>query len=106
MAMNSGSDDNSFLSQYRDSNSVLHVLPDTTGHDIESLGLDGEETNMDLITYTNYGTSSSTCTSILNEFTMENIVIAQDTMKTFSIGKIYDTFDDLLGTYSQRICSL
>ena len=74
----------------------MHVLPDTTTHDIDSLGLGGDEANIDLITGPNHGTSSSTRTSILNEFTEESMVIAQDTMKTFSVGAMYDTFDDLL----------
>ena len=89
-------DDNSVLSQSRDSNSVLPVLPDTTTHDVDSLGFGGDEANIDLITGPNHGTFSSTRTSILNEFTEESMVIAQDTMKTFSVGAMYDTFDDLL----------
>ena len=97
-AMNSGANDNSVLSSSSDSNSFLRVLPNTAGNHIDSLGLGREEANVDLTTEPIHGTSSSTVTSTKNEFTKENILIAEDTLKTFSAGTIYDTIDDLIST--------
>ena len=95
-AMNSGADDNSALLSSSDSNSLFHVLTNTAGNHIDSPGLGGEEANVDLITEPIRGTSSSTVTSNKNEFTKDNMLIAEETLKTFSAGTIYDTIDDLI----------
>ena len=71
-AMNSGADNTSVQSSSSDSNSFLYVLPNTAGNHIDSLGLGGEEANLDLTTETNRGASSSTVTSTTNEFTKKN----------------------------------
>ena len=97
-AMNSGADDNSALLASSDSNSLFHVLPNMAGNHIDSPGLGGEEANVDLITEPIHGTSSSTVTSNTNEFTKENMLVAEEILKTFSAGTTYDTIDDLIST--------
>ena len=79
-----GPDNNSVLSPSSNSNSFLHVPPNTARNHIDSRGLGGEGFNVDLITETNDGTSSLTVTSTTNEFTKEKMLIAEDTIMNLS----------------------